>query len=179
MSVPPYAAAATLTVCIGWFADKTKMRGIPNMVVSLIGCIGFAMLLATDNVRIQYAGTFLGAMGIYPTVPNLITWASNNVEGVYKRGVMVGIVVGWGNMNGVVSSNIYNKPDGPRYMPGHGIVLAYMFFFLFGGTVFMHVGLRRENAKRKAGLRDHWLENKTAEEIRMMGDVRPDFLYTL
>ncbi|KAF2744385.1 MFS general substrate transporter [Sporormia fimetaria CBS 119925] len=179
MSVPPYAVAAALTVFIGWFADRTKWRGYCNMVVSFIGCIGFALLLATDNPRVQYAATFLGACGIYPTVSNTLTWASNNVEGVYKRGVMVGIVVGWGNMNGVVSSNIYNPKEKPHYRSGHGIVLAYMFLFLFGGTIFTHLMLRRENRLRRAGKRDHWLEGKSAEDIRMMGDVRPDFYYTL
>lgn len=179
MSVPPYAAAATCTVFVGWLADRTKWRGYCNMVVATIGCVGFAMLLGSKDVHIQYAGTFLGAMGIYPTVSNTLSWASNNVEGVYKRGVMVGIVVGWGNMNGVVSSNIYNKPDGPWYRTGHGIVLAYMAVGLLGGTIFMHFMLRRENALRRAGKRDHLLEGKSQEEIRMMGDVRPDFIYTL
>lgn len=98
MSVPPYAVAAAMTVFIGWFADRTRWRGYCNMAVSFMGCIGFVMLLASSNVHVQYAGTFLGAAGIYPTVSNTLTWASNNVEGVYKRGVMVGIVVGWGNM---------------------------------------------------------------------------------
>ncbi|KAF2017964.1 MFS general substrate transporter [Aaosphaeria arxii CBS 175.79] len=179
MSVPPYAAAAAMTVFIGWFADRTKWRGYCNMAVSFTGCVGFAMLLASSNVHVQYAGTFLGAVGIYPTVSNTLTWASNNVEGVYKRGVMVGVVVGWGNMNGVVSSNIYMPKDKPLYRIGHGIVLAYMFLFLFGGSVFMHFALKRENALRKSGKRDHWLEGKTEEDIRYMGDERPDFIYTL
>ena len=98
MSVPPYAVAAAMTVFIGWFADRTRLRGWANIAVSFMGCVGFAMLLGSDNPKIKYAGTFLGAAGIYPTVSNTLTWASNNVEGVYKRGVMVGIVVGWGNM---------------------------------------------------------------------------------
>lgn len=179
MSVPPYACAAAMTVFIGWLADRTKWRGYCNMVVSFMGCVGFAMLLASSNVHIQYAGTFLGAMGIYPTVSNTLSWASNNVEGVYKRGVMVGVVVGWGNMNGVVSSNIFMPAEKPHYRTGHGTVLAYMFVCLFGGSIFMHLMLRRENRLRKAGQRDHWLEGKSAEDIRMMGDVRPDFIYTL
>ncbi|KAF2870908.1 major facilitator superfamily domain-containing protein [Massariosphaeria phaeospora] len=179
MSVPPYAAAAAMTIFVGWLADRTKWRGYCNMVVSFIGCVGFAMLLASTNSRVQYAGTFLGAMGIYPTVSNTLSWASNNVEGVYKRGVMVGIVVGCGNMNGVVSSNIYMKQEKPKYTTGHAVVLAYMALFLFGGSVFMHLMLRRENKLRRAGKRDHWLEGKSAEDIRYMGDQRPDFIYTL
>lgn len=177
LSVPPYAVAATMTVIVGWVADKTKWRGYCNMIVSLMGCIGFAMLLATPNVHVQYAGTFLGAAGIYPTVSNTLTWASNNVEGSLKRGVMVGVVVGWGNMNGVVSSNIYIAKDKPRYQTGHGIVLAYMFLFLFGGTVFMHVMLKRENRLRKEGKRDYLIQGKSEDEIEELGDVRPDFIY--
>lgn len=178
LSVPPYAVAATMTVVVGWVADKTKWRGYCNMVVSFTGCIGFAMLLATTNVHVQYAGTFLGAMGIYPTVSNTLTWASNNVEGSLKRGVMVGVVVGWGNMNGVVSSNIYSPKENPHYRTGHGIVLAYMALFLLGGTIFMHFALKRENRLRKSGRRDDLLTGKTESEIEVLGDKRPDFFYT-
>jgi len=39
-------------------------------------------------------------VGIYPTIPNNLSWAANNVEGSYKRGVLLGIVCGWGNLNG-------------------------------------------------------------------------------
>jgi len=179
MSVPPYAAAASMTVFIGWLADRTGWRGYCNMAISFTGCVGFAMLLSTQNAHVQYAGTFLGAVGIYPTVANSLSWASNNVEGVYKRGVMVGIVVGWGNLNGVVASNIFLKEEKPHYRTGHATVLAYMLVCLFGGSVVMHLALRRENRLRRAGKRDHWLEGKDAEGLRMMGDVRPDFMYTL
>jgi sugar phosphate permease len=178
MSVPPYAVAAAMTVFVGWFADRTGWRGYSNMAVSLMGCVGFAMLLGSKNVHVQYAGTVLGAAGIYPTVPNTISWASNNIEGSLKRGVIIGIVVGCGNMNGVVSSNIYNKRDAPRYLTGHAIVFAYMFVCLFGGTVITHIMLKRENKLRKSGKRDIWIEGKTAQEIRDLGDNRPDFIYT-
>ena len=104
LSVPPYACAAAMTIFVGWVADRTRWRGYCNMVTVSIGIIGFSLLISSTNPHIQYAGTFLGAMGIYPAIPNSLTWASNNVEGVYKRGVMIGIVVGWGNLNGVVRS---------------------------------------------------------------------------
>lgn len=125
LSVPPYAAAAVLTVCIGWIADRTKQRGLCNICVSLLGITGFSMLLGSDKANIKYAGTFLGAMGIYPCVANTVTWAANNVEGAYKRGVTIGCVIGWGNLNGVVSSNIYRAKDKPNYRLGHAVVLAY------------------------------------------------------
>jgi len=94
LSVPPYAAAAVLTVFIGWLADRTKQRGLCNVFVSLLGITGFSMLLGSTNPHVKYAGTFLGALGIYPCVANTVSWTANNVEGVYKRGVTIGFVIG-------------------------------------------------------------------------------------
>lgn len=80
---------------------------------------------------------------------------------------------------GIVSSNIYRQKDKPRFKPGHSVVLAYEALFLLGGSILQHVLLRRENAKRRAGERDVWIEGKTEAEIDKLGDKRPDFLYTL
>jgi hypothetical protein len=68
--------------------------------MALFGIVGFALLLGSGNPHVQYAGVFLGAMGIYPCIPNTISWTANNTEGVYKRGIALGFVIGWGNLNG-------------------------------------------------------------------------------
>ncbi|KAL8672675.1 MAG: hypothetical protein Q9168_002881 [Polycauliona sp. 1 TL-2023] len=179
LSVPPYVAAACMTILIGYIADRTQQRGLCNAGVAILGVIGFAMLLGSKQPSVQYAGTFLGALGIYPCIANTITWASNNTEGVYKRGVTLGIVIGWGNLNGVVSSNIYRKGDAPTYYLGHGVVFSYLVLFLLGGSTVMYFLLRSENAKRRAGKRDWWVEGKSEQEIEKLGDNRPDFIYTL
>ena len=137
------------------------------------------MLLGSGNPHIQYGGVFLGALGIYPCIANTITWTANNVEGVYKRGIVLGFVIGWGNLNGIVASNIYRTEDRPRFKPGHATVLAYEALFLLGGSAVQHVLQRRENAKRRSGARDGWIVGKTEEEIDKLGDKRPDFIHTL
>lgn len=81
LSVPPYAAAALLTVAVGFIADRTRQRGITNMLISLIGIVGFALMMGAKSAGAKYAGTFLGAMGIYPTISNTISWCTNNTEG--------------------------------------------------------------------------------------------------
>jgi MFS family permease len=179
LSVPPYAAAAIVTVFIGWLADRTRQRGLCNIAISLSGIVGFCMLLGSDVPGVQYAGVFFGAIGIYPCIPNTISWASNNVEGVYKRGVTLGFVIGWGNLNGVVSSNIYRGEDQPRYFLGHGVVLAYLVLFLLGGSLTTRWLLGKENKKRVSGKRDGWVEGLDEKEVEMLGDKRPDFIYTL
>ena len=137
------------------------------------------MLVAGTSPAVQYTGTFLGALGIYPCIANTIVWTSNNTEGVYKRGVTMGFVIGWGNLNGVVASNIYQATDKPLYRTGHGIVLGYLVVFLLGGSILMEVLLRRENARRRRGERDHWVEGLSEREVEKLGDWRPDFTYTL
>ncbi|KAJ5925461.1 hypothetical protein N7454_008100 [Penicillium verhagenii] len=179
LSVPPYAAAAILTITVGFIADRTRQRGLCNIATSILGMTGFSMLLGCKSAGARYAGTFLGAMGIYPAIANTISWSSNNIEGVYKRGVSLGFIIGWGNLNGIVSSNIYRQKDSPRYYPGHGTVLGYLVVFLFGGSIIQYFLLRRENAKRRRGERDHWIEGLDQNQIEMLGDKRPDFMYTL
>jgi hypothetical protein len=113
-------------------------------------------------------------VGIYPCVANTIVWAANNSEGVYKRGVTLGFVIGWGNLNGIVSSNIYRAKDKPNFRLGHAVVLAYMVLFLFGGSLFAHFMLVAENKKRLAGKRDNLIAGKSQQEIEMLGDMRYD-----
>lgn len=88
-------------------------------------------------------------------------------------------VIGWGNLNGVVSSNIYRARDKPRYFLGHGVVLAYLALFLLGGSFVTRMMLVAENKKRMSGKRDVWVEGKNEQEIQEMGDQKPDFLYML
>jgi hypothetical protein len=140
------------------------------------------MLVATRNPHVAYAGTFLGAIGIYPCISNTITWVSNNVEGVYKRGVSLGTVIAWGNLNGVMSSNIYRTQDAPWYRLGHSVVLGYLTIGLLGGSVanlvFLQIGNRRRE-RVGAEERDGKLSGLSEEEQHHLADFHPDFRYTL
>ena len=78
----------------------------------------------------------------------------------------------WGNLNGVVSSNIYRQKDAPKYHLGHGVVLAYLVLWLFCGSIVTTFALRAENKKRQSGARDVWVEGKTDSEVDLLGDQR-------
>ncbi|PWW72079.1 MFS general substrate transporter [Tuber magnatum] len=179
LTVPPYAAACILTILVGWWSDRSNRRGIFNIATSLLAVVGFCILLGSDSAALSYVAVFLSALGIYPCISNTITWVSNNVEGVYKRGVTLGFVIGWGNLNGVMSSNIYRRVDAPHYRLGHGVVLGYLSICLLGGSVLNWALLRRENEKRRNGERDAWVQGLDRKEVEYLGDQRPDFLYTL
>ncbi|EXA29568.1 hypothetical protein FOVG_18958 [Fusarium oxysporum f. sp. pisi HDV247] len=179
LSVPPYAGAAVCTVAVGFIADKTRQRGLLNMMTILVGMAGFVMLISSENPKLQYAGTFLGAAGLYPVLPNTMSWAVNNTEGSLKRVIVVGMLAGFGNLNGIVSCNIYLLRESPRFWTGHGVVLGYQFFLLFGVSTAMHFALKTSNANRRAGKLDAKWDALTQEEKLIAGDKRPDFVYTI
>jgi len=180
LSVPPYAVAAALTIAVGFYADRSRhRRGYCNIATVMLGIVGFIMLISTSNPTVQYVAVFLGAAGIYPTIPNTLSWVNNNTEGSLKRAFVLGMVVGWGNLNGVTSSNIYLTRENPRFWTGHGVILGYQVFFLLTGSVVMHFALRKMNRDREAGKMDEAWGKLTDEQKWIQGDLRPDFRYTL
>jgi len=95
-----YVALTSQTVIVGYFADKTQQRGLFNMAMSSIGVVGFLILAVSTSPKLSYFAVFLGAGGIYPCISNTITWVGNNCDGVYRRGITLGAVIAWGNLNG-------------------------------------------------------------------------------
>lgn len=119
MSVPPYVFACIFTISASWFADRVKKRGIFMMGFQLIGIAGFAMLAGTSNARVQYAGTILAAIGIYPQIPLGMAWNSGNIGGSLKRGTGIAMQVMGGNCGGIVASYVYLSRDGEYYRHYH------------------------------------------------------------
>ena len=56
LTVPPYAAAAVMTITIGYIADRTRQRGLCNIFCALLGMAGFSMLLGGQTAAVRYAG---------------------------------------------------------------------------------------------------------------------------
>ena len=90
---------------VGFLADRYEQRGLFNIGMSSIGALGFLIMAVSRNHALSYFAVFLGAGGIYPCISNTITWVSNNCDGVYRRGITVGAVIAWGNLNGGILSS--------------------------------------------------------------------------
>jgi hypothetical protein len=126
MSVPPYVCACIFTISASYYADKLRKRGIFLLFFQLIGIAGFSMLLASPKPNIQYAGTVLAAIGIYPQIPLGMAWNSGNIGGSLKRGTGIAMQVMGGNCGGIVASYVYLSRDGPRFKIGHGILIGFV-----------------------------------------------------
>jgi len=103
-----------------------------------------------------------------------LAWLANNVSGHYKRSVSSAFQVGFGNLGGIVASNIYFSTDAPLYHVGYGVSLALL--WLCGAAcMVLFFGAIRENKKRDRGERDHRL---TEPDIDNMGDDHPSWRFT-
>ncbi|KAJ7576968.1 MFS general substrate transporter [Mycena floridula] len=163
LTVPVYAFACSITCLVGYLADKMGRRGMFNIIFLSLGGIGYIILVASRNAALSYFAVYLATCGIYPIIPNTIAWMSNNVEGSYKRSVSIAMIIGFGNINGAVSSNVYRATDKPWYPLGHGLVLMYILFGIVFSFIYL-IGLKRENAKRDRGERDEIIgDEKSAD----------------
>lgn len=124
MSVPPYVCACFFTIAASWYADRVRKRGIFLMGFQIVGIAGFSMLVATKKPSVQYAGTVLAAIGIYPQIPLGMAWNSSNIGGSLKRGTGIAMQVMGGNCGGVIASYVYLNRDGPRFTTGHSILIG-------------------------------------------------------
>ncbi|KAI0820751.1 MFS general substrate transporter [Trametes gibbosa] len=166
LTVPVYALACVVTCVVGFVADRHGCRGLLAMICLTVGMVGYIILIVSRNPTLSYIAVYLAACGIYPTIPNIIAWMSNNVEGSYKRSVTIAMVIGFGNLNGAVSSNVYRARDAPWYTLGHGIVLMYICIGLIMSVIYW-LSLRRENARRERGERDEIIKGVNEHQTEL------------
>lgn len=62
--------------------------------------VGYIVLYTQTSPGVGYAGAFLAAVGIYPTIAVNLAWAGGNAGGDMKRGIVLALVVGLGNLGG-------------------------------------------------------------------------------
>ncbi|KAK7025171.1 MFS domain-containing protein [Favolaschia claudopus] len=152
LTVPIYAFAAVVTCCVALYADRHGRRGWCNIIMLSLGGIGYIILIVSRNAALSYFAVFVATCGIFPVVPNTVTWIANNFEGSYKRGVTLALAISMGNVNGAVSSNVYRARDTPWYSLGHGLVLMYICIGITANSAMLYL-LKKENAKRDRGER--------------------------
>jgi MFS family permease len=180
MSVPPYVCACFFTIAASWYADRVRKRGIFMLAFQLIAIAGFSMLAGTAKPRVQYAGTILAAIGIYPQIPLGMAWNSANIGGSVKRGTGIAMQVMGGNCGGIIASYVYISRDGPRYIKGHCLLIAII-AVAFCLTFFMSTWCRLENIRREKIAHEIGNQELTEEQKlqeRELADNVPWFRYT-
>ncbi|KAL5358396.1 major facilitator superfamily domain-containing protein [Aspergillus floccosus] len=182
-SIPVWAVAAVVTVIVSYLTDRLQHRYGFIMFGVIFASIGYIILLCQGphpgglSVHVRYMAVFFVTTGCYIVQPVAIVWMANNLSGHYKRAIGLAIQIGFGNLGGIVASNIFNSDAAPRYTVGYSVSLAMIVLCGIMSTVFA-AGLVIENKKRDQGKRDDRFE--LDENIRNnLGDDDPTFRFSL
>lgn len=90
-SVPPYAVAAVLTVIAAYVSDRYQIRGPVMLAFLPLSVAGYAIISHTTDNHVKYGALFLMAGGLYPSVPPVLVWLSNNYTNHYTRATAIGL----------------------------------------------------------------------------------------
>lgn len=104
MSIPIFITATVLALSAAILSDHIKHRFGFIMTGCCVTTIGYSILLAMHSVPVgaRYFAVFAVVGGGYIAQPITLGWVNNNLGGHYKRGVGSAMMVGIGNIGGMV-----------------------------------------------------------------------------
>lgn len=128
LSAPPYFASFLVTIGTTYIADRTQQRGLTVIGMALLGGAGYVMLAAASTTAVRYAGVYLAAAGVFPTIANILPWVVNNQGSDERRGAGVVVLNLIGQCGPLLGTRVYPQDERPNYAKGHGICAAFMIF---------------------------------------------------
>jgi len=137
LTAPPFFLSFLITIGSTYIADKTQQRGLMLIFLSVVGGIGYVMLATCKTVGARYAGVFLAAGGVFPTIANILPWVTNNQGSDSRRGAGIVILNIIGQCGPVLGTRLYPTNEGPFYVKGQAVCAGFMFF-----TTLLVIGLR-------------------------------------
>lgn len=159
LTVPPNLVGFVILLAVAHSSDRRRERSWHIVAALLLSLAGLVLLAAVPpsstststsshgDVGLAYFACFLLCGGAY--VPSCLvhSWHNNNNAGETSRAATTGLLVGLGNLGGVVSGATFRTTDAPRYLPCL-IATAACNVACICFTVAMGVWMRRENAAR-------------------------------
>ncbi|PCD27071.1 hypothetical protein AU210_013486 [Fusarium oxysporum f. sp. radicis-cucumerinum] len=175
LTIPVYIVATIGCLSAAYLADRLRHRYGFTMFGVVMTSIGYILLLLQHQVptAARYFALFLLVTGGYITQPVVLGWLSNTMGGHYKRSIASAAQVGFGNLGGIVASNVYLTREAPEYWTGLGVSLGMVWICGVSCTAFYFLAIR-ENKKRDRGERDHRLQGADADNL---GDDHPHWRY--
>ncbi|KAH8679462.1 major facilitator superfamily domain-containing protein [Ilyonectria robusta] len=177
LTIPVYAVGAVSYLVVAWLSDRYQRRAVFTAFFGLICTAGYAILVSDSSGSVRYGGCFLAAMGLYVVVGLPLAWLPSNNPRYGKRTVATGLQVTIGNMAGIPAPFLYPKVDGPRYVKGHAISMA---FIAMASVIYLSfwAWFRHLNQRKASGKEDHRIQGLREEEIEELGEHNPAFKYT-
>jgi len=176
LSVPPFICGCLSTVIMGIYSDKLQMRGPFVVAGAGISLVGYIIAFTTTAPGPGYAAAVIAAMGVYPCIPLIVTWAGGNAGGDMKRGVVIAMVVCTGNLGGIESSFVYRDPT--QFHDGHATIIGFLCMAIVLGCALMYT-YSRLNAEKEAFCQREGITQDMQDQYSDLGDKSPLFRYVI
>ncbi|KAJ7646966.1 major facilitator superfamily domain-containing protein [Roridomyces roridus] len=176
LTIPPFVCGCIATLGVGIMSDRYNLRGPFIIGPAFVGLIGYIVLYTQKVPGVAYAGAILAAVGVYPTIAVNLAWAGSIAGGDVRKGVVIAMVIGLGNLGGICSSFIYIDP--PYFHIGHGTIIGWLSWTIILSTFAMW-DYNRINKKRDAYCAREGIDASRRAEFRDMGSESPLFRYTI
>lgn len=150
MTIGPYVVAWIMMLGVCFASDWLRMRGpflIGATIVAIIGASLIFSFPAEKNPKIVLVGVFFLVAGIFPCIPLELQWATDNAGAESKKVTALCILVVAGHCWSILASKSFPAREGPKYVRGYGIVLAFLCLSCIM-SVILSVVHWKQNARR-------------------------------
>ncbi|OIW29028.1 retrograde regulation protein 2 [Coniochaeta ligniaria NRRL 30616] len=131
-------------------SDRYQKRFLPLIICAPFGVAGYAILLCDVSPGVRYFATYLISTACYLCTGGNIAWLSGNCAPDGKRAASVGILLTMTNVGGVVSGQIYQGTQAPKFTLGHAWSLGCLAFAWLGWWGVRWIYVRRNAEKERA-----------------------------
>ncbi|KAK2611988.1 hypothetical protein QQS21_001953 [Conoideocrella luteorostrata] len=119
LTVPAWFATFLTSILVNWTAAKTKDKSIHIFSLMVIAAVGNAIATGTTAVGARFFAMFLMPMGSISAYTIIVGWVANSFpRPLVKRSAAIAIVNMIGNTASIYGSYMYDKTQGPQYIPG-------------------------------------------------------------
>ncbi|WZH42119.1 major facilitator superfamily domain-containing protein [Fusarium acuminatum] len=159
LTVPPNVAGFLVLLAVTWSSDRHRERMlhiVGSLMISFIGLLILAIIDAEAHVGVAYFACFMLAAGAY--IPSCLvhSWHNNNNLGENSRAATTGLLVGLGNLGGILSAGTFRTTYAPRYAPtliGTAACNITCIVFTLGLGFWMRKQNRQKNQEHGVNLR--------------------------
>ncbi|TFY79654.1 hypothetical protein EWM64_g4357 [Hericium alpestre] len=139
-------ALVILTFSSDYFRERTIHICIP-LATAVAGFIILGCINPLESKGVAYFACFLLCMGAFAPSVLVASWYSNNTLSENRRIVVAAVLVALANAAGLISTNVFQTKDEPKYVPAliTSAVFGALCLVLTAGLGFY---MRWENKKR-------------------------------
>ncbi|CAF9917914.1 MAG: hypothetical protein HETSPECPRED_003623 [Heterodermia speciosa] len=156
-TVAPNISGAVMLLILAFASDFTRWR-FPfvalGFLFTFLGMIIYVGIDVKSQLHTAYFATFMMTWGTSAPSVLLDVWYNNNIAHEGRRVVLTSFGVPLANLMGVVSSNIFQNKDAPKYIPALATTAAFgatglALTLLLGAYMIMDNARRDKRAGRK------------------------------